>query len=433
MNAMKKILLILALFVLTVDTRAQVPAPGPKQNVPILISNGTAHLGTGEIIENAAIGFENGVITFVGTASDQFPNKESYKKIDVKGKHLYPGFILPNSILGLVEVNPIRATRDYRETGSLNPNVRSAIAYNTDSEIIPTLRYNGILTAQVIPVGGLISGTSSIMQLDAWNWEDALIKEDDGIHLFWPRKLTFQGTAKPEDVAKANEKYELNIQSLHNIFQAAKSYSQVQTEKANLKLEAMKGLFDGSQQLFIRVDKAKDIVRSIEFAKEYLVKNVVLVGATEALVVKDYIKDNDIPIILTNVNKILGTTDASVDAVLKMPFMLNKEEILFCLGYGLASHVVRNLPFLAGTSVAYGMNKEEALKTITLNTAKILKIDDQLGSIEVGKHATMFVSEGDALDMRTNKLTMAFIQGRKVTLEAMQQELYQKYKAKYGQ
>lgn len=430
---MNKLSIILIFTISWGIAEAQVPAPGAKQIQSILLVNGAAHLGTGELIENSAIGFENGKITFVGKSDAEITEKIKYQVIDISGKHVYPGFILPSTDLGLNEVSALRATQDKSETGSLKPNVRSAIAYNTDSEIIPTLRFNGILTAQIAPVGGLISGTSSIMQLDAWNWEDGLVKKDDGIHLFWPRKRVFQGNSKPEDISKANKQYESTLKSLKDFFVASKSYSQSTDQKVNIKLEAMRGLFDGNKQLFINVTKAKDIIRSIEFVKKYEVKNIVLVDATEVYHVKEYVKENNIPVILNDIHGMPSSSDGDIDEAFKLPYQLYQEGILFCLGYSSSLMSMRNLPFFAGTSVAYGMDKEEALKTITFNTAKILKIDDQFGSLEVGKQATFFISEGDALDMRTNKLTMAFIQGRKVTLDAMQQELYQKYKAKYGQ
>lgn len=424
-----KALLVLIYIIVGQASLAQVPSPGEQQARPILLVNGTLHTGTGQAIEKSVVGFDKGIITVVGTASQQVDNKGNYEVIDVSGKHIYPGFILPSTDLGLNEVAAVRATQDKAEAGSIKPNVRAAIAYNTDSEIIPTLRFNGILTAQVAPKGGIIPGVSSVMQLDAWNWEDALIQEDDAIHLNWPTKPVFRDEPKPEQL----KGYKNALESLRATFEAAESYYKEPKPKMNLKLESMKGLFDGSKQLFIHVSKAKEIVRSLDFSKEFGVKNRVLVDAVEVLLVKEYVKENDIPVILNEVHAMPYTADGDVDESYKLPYLLHQEGIRFCLGYSSEVMRTRNLPFLAGTAVAYGLDNEEAVKSITLSTAQILKIDDRLGSIETGKYATLFVSEGDALDMRTNRLTHIFIQGRKVALEAMQQELYQKYKAKYGQ
>ncbi|MFY0650922.1 MAG: amidohydrolase family protein [Cyclobacteriaceae bacterium] len=431
MRDMKKIFILALITIFTYSLSAQTPSPGAAQSEAILVVNGTLHLGTGEVVENGAVAFENGTITFVGKSED-VEDKSKYKTIDISDQHLYPGFILPGVDLGLNEIAAVRASQDKAEVGNLKPHVRSVISYNTDSEIIPTLRFNGILTAQVAPKGGYISGTSSIMQLDAWNWEDGLIKEDDGIHMTWPAKRIFSGTEKPDQVAKVKAAYNSALQSIKDLFDAAKAYSSSTPKSKNLKLEAMKGLFDGSKQLFIRVNKAKDIIRSVTFAKEYGVKNIVLIDAIEVLLVADFVKENNIPVILNNVHSLPYRRGDDVDQMYKLPAQLEEKGLQYCLGYRGWVMGSRNLPFFAGSAAAYGLDKEEALKAITLNTAVILKIDDKLGSIEVGKDASFFVSEGDALDMRGNKLTTAYIQGRKVTLEAMQQRLYQKYKAKYG-
>ncbi len=424
---MKKILFLFCLTIHCLLTDAQTPAPGTAQTKPIMITNITAHIGNGEVIENANISFHNGVITRVSTSP--MADKMAYEIIDGTGKHAYPGFILPSTDLGLNEVAAVRASQDKAETGSIKPNVRSIIAYNTDSEIIPTLRFNGVLLAQITPVGGMISGSSSIVQLDAWNWEDALVKEDDGIHLNWPAKPFFREKPKPEQLKGYNKA----ITTLDETFEAAYRFFQGDNEQSNLKLKAMTGLFDGSKQLFVHVWKAKDIIRSVEFAKKHNVRKIVLVDAAEVLYVKEYLAENNIPVILNETHAMPYTTDSDIDESFKLPYELQKAGVKFCLGYSTEVMRTRNLPFIAGTAAAYGLPKEEALRAITLSTAEILGINEKLGSIEVGKQATFFISEGDALDMRSNKLTHAFIDGRKVTLEAMQQELYQKYKTKYGQ
>ncbi|MEM7510014.1 MAG: amidohydrolase, partial [Bacteroidota bacterium] len=188
MNIKNIIVLLFISVAFTIQIQAQTRVvPAPAQEKPILLSGATAHLGNGEVIESAMIGFKDGKISLVTNIAAAVSVAE-YEVIDVSGKHIYPGFILPVSGLGLAEVNAVRATVDNSEQGAYNPNVRSIIAYNTDSEVIPTFRFNGILMTQVTPSSGVIPGTSSIVQLDAWNWEDAVYKMDDAIHLDWPAK-----------------------------------------------------------------------------------------------------------------------------------------------------------------------------------------------------------------------------------------------------
>ena len=159
--------------------------PAPKQTSDYSIEGATAHLGNGKVIENSLLMFSNGKLSFVGSANAKIARKGTV--INAKGKHVYPGFIAANASLGLVEIDAVRATDDESEVGTMNPHIRSIIAYNTESKVTESMRPNGVLLGQITPRGGTISGTSSIMQFDAWNWQDAVIKKDDAIHMNWPR------------------------------------------------------------------------------------------------------------------------------------------------------------------------------------------------------------------------------------------------------
>jgi len=432
----RNIITILLMAVCTMSYAQYPLIPAAAQSKPVLLKGATAHLGNGQVIQNSAIGFENGKLTIVADATAVRIDETGYEVIDVSGKHVYPGFIIPNSSLGLGEVGNVRSTNDLNEEGDYNPNVRSIVAYNADSEMIPTYRFNGILMAQITPQGGTIPGGSSIVQLDAWNWEDAAYKLDEGIHLNWPgkRRGNFDFTTFTFSFTD-NENYPRQVQELEVLFRDATSYTKLVAPKApNLKLEAMKGLFDGTKTLYIHSNNAKEIVESIRFAKEQGVQKIVLITADQALFVTSFIKENNIPVIIEEVHNTPSTSGTDYDLPYRLPSMLQKEGIKVSLGYsqGSAPQSARNLMFTAGTVAAFGGEKEEALKMITLNTAEILGIDDKVGSLAVGKDATLFVSEGDALDMKTSILNQAYIQGRRITLDGMQQSLYKKYKEKYG-
>ena len=157
-----------------------------QNNNPIVLIGGLAHIGNGEVIENSVIVITDGKIEQIGQIQNVKFDRKNVEIINVQNKHIYPSFILPNTTLGLVEIDAIRASRDEREVGTFNSNVRSQIAYNTESIVISTVRTNGILLAQVTPRGGLISGTSSIMKLKGNNWKDATYLKDDGLHINWP-------------------------------------------------------------------------------------------------------------------------------------------------------------------------------------------------------------------------------------------------------
>ncbi len=423
-------ILILTLFVSAFSFAQQ--TPGDKQTKAITIEGATAHLGNGEVIENALIMFENGKLTFVGSANTKIARSGTI--IDGKGKHVYPGFIAPNSTLGLVEVDAVRATNDDDEVGAMNPHVRSIIAYNTESKIVESMRPNGVLMAQITPRGGRISGTSSVVQLDAWNWEDAVIKEDDAVHLNWPSNYSRGRWWLGEpNVLKENKNYTKEVEELNNYFAQSKAYNANKTTPKDLPFEALEGVTNGTKKLYVHVDYEKGITDAINFAKAQNITQLVIVGGYEAINVVDLLKQNNIPVLLQRTHSRPKGDDHDYDLPYKLATQLVNAGVLVGLENSgdMERMNTRNLPFLAGTTVAYGLTKAQALSLITLNTAKILGVDDKVGSLEVGKDATLFICEGDALDMRTNKLDKAFIQGRDVSLETHQTELYKRYSEKY--
>ncbi len=413
---------------------AQVPSPGKPQEGPIVLLGATVHVGNGQVIENAALAFENGKITEVSPQADFKGDLARYKAVQLDGKHIYPGFILPNTDLGLVEIGAVRATVDSEEIGQLNPNIRAIISYNTDSELIPASRFNGILLAQTTPHGGLVSGASSVVQLDAWNWEDAAVKIDDALHLNWPGRYRNQFDFETFTVSRVkNKNYATTLQALEQTFADAIAHKSLGKQAPiNLKLSAMHGLFDGTKALHLHVDEAREIVESIQFAQKHGVKNIVLVGASDALSVVDFLKEHKIPVVVADVHRLPSRRHEDYNLPYRLPAELHKAGITVALAYEGVSNA-RNLAFYAGTTATHGsLTPAEALQLITQNTAKILGIDHTYGTLEKGKSATLFVSTGDALDMLGNKLEHAFIDGRELTLPAMQQRLYEKYKAKYG-
>ncbi len=442
-NQMKNITYIFFLLV-SLTSVAQNPAPGRAQTRPIALIGGTIHVGNGTVIENGTLVFANGRITAIGDASTAKP--ADAETITVTGKHVYPGLISPASTVGLQEIGAVRATVDMREVGNINPNVRALIAYSTDSEIIPTIRNNGLLLTQATPQGGILSGSSSVMQADGWNWEDAVLRADDGLWLTWP--AYFARSFSEEDFTLAvrkNERRPEIIAALRVTFADAKAYADIKSPNRidgpridgppmNLKLEAMRGLFTGSQALYIRADAGKDIIEAVQFAKAMGVKRPVIVGAEDAAGVVTFLKENNVPVILSQLHRLPNRADEAVDMPYRLPGILHNAGILVALSYADEWWRTRNLPFQAGTAAGFGVaNREDALKMITQNPAKIMGIDALVGTLETGKHATLFVSAGDALDMRTNVVEQAYIQGRKVNLDDRHKRLYNTYKDKYGQ
>jgi hypothetical protein len=314
------------------------------------------------------------------------------------------------------------------------PHIRSIIAYNAESKLVESMRPNGVLMGQIVPRGGRISGTSSIVQFDAWNWEDAVIKEDDGLHINWPSSFTRGRWWAGEDPGiKPSDDYQEELLELEEFFASAKAYLEGNSEKTNLAYNAMKNVFSGEKRVFIHVDGKKEILDVIDFKQKQEIEHLVIVGGYEAHKAIEELKENNIPVLVQRPHDQPNSEDHDYDFPYKLAGILHNKGVLVALesSGSMERMNTRNLPFYAGTAGAYGLGKEEALKLITSNTAKILGIDDMVGTLEKGKDATLFISEGDALDMRGNILTHAFIQGREVSLETHQTELYQRYMEKY--
>ncbi len=405
--------------------------PAKSQTEKITIQGATLHLGNGQVIKNSNITFENGLITAIGNET----NTSNGIVINATGKHVYPGFIIPNSTLGLGELDAVKATIDQQEIGDDVSNVRSLIAYNAESQVVEASRLNGVLIAQITPQGGTISGTSSIVQLDAWNWEDAAVKVDDGIHLNWPTifKSKNEGFGS-RAFSEENKAYSKKVTDITDLFVQAKSYNQKGNNSRNLGLESLKSLFSGEKKLYIHADLEQEIIDAIQFSKDLNIPDMVIIGGSEAHKVMELLKTSKTAVLVKRVHSLPNSEDDDYDMFYKLPALLMQNNILVGLeASGQMDRMnTRNLPFYAGHTSAYGIDQEQALQMITENTAKILGISDKYGTLEIGKSATLFVSEGNALDMRTNQLTDAFIDGRKIILKSHQTELYERYRNKYA-
>jgi imidazolonepropionase-like amidohydrolase len=412
-------------------------SPAPKQTGTTIITNGTVHIGNGQVLQNASVIITDGKITAVGT---NLAVPAGATVVNAEGKQVYPGLILPLTNLGLVEIPSVRATNDVQEIGELNPNVRSIVAYNTDSKIINTLKSSGILLASVTPEGGLISGSSSVVQLDAWNWQDAAYKTDGGIHFNMPALISlprgFRGGGggngpqqPPVDPVKQGLE---QVDKIKSFFREAQAYNREATHtETNLKFASVKGLFDKSQKLYIHANTVKQMLVALDFVKEFNF-DVVLVGASDSWQIADLLKQNNVSVILNQMHSLPTIEDDDVDQTFKTPAMLQKAGVVFAINDEDGQTRGRNLSYNAGTAAAYGLTKEQALQAITLNAAKVLGVEDKTGSIEVGKDANIIISSGDILDMKTSTVTDAFIQGRKVDLTDKQKLLNEKYNTKYG-
>ena len=414
--------------------------PGPEQKTPILLTNGTIHTVTGENITNGQILFEDGVILAIGKTVKVPANCET---IDVSGKHVYPGLIAGISSIGLVEINSVRATIDFGELGTINSNIRAEVAVNPDSEIIPVTRANGILMAHVITStsrGGLVAGTSAVMKLDGWTTENMTLQAPVGMTISWPGDPNIARfnpeTAGANNPDKAEENYAKTIKKLGDLFKDARAFWNAKdngkaTLDVDLRWEALGPVLSKEIPVHIFAQTARQIRDAVQWAKAEKV-NMVLLGGADAWRLTDLLKDNKVAVIIGGVNLLPLRRSDSYDSLYANATRLHRAGVQFAIGYSGSEAKQRNLPYEAGKAVAFGLPKDEALKAITIYPAKILGIADRVGSLEVGKDATLIVTTGDPLDIRSN-VEMAFIQGRPVDLSSRHTQLYEKYQQRYQQ
>ncbi|MEH0165800.1 amidohydrolase family protein [Paucibacter sp. JuS9] len=419
-------------------TQANPNVPPPAQAKPLLISNATLHTVSGPVLSNGRMLVEGGRIKAIGGAELAAP--AGAQVIDLKGRHVYPGMVSANTVMGLVEVSAVRATVDTAETGSINPNARALVAINADSDIIPVTRASGVLTVLSVPQPragtGLLAGTSALVQLDGWNWEDMAIRPEVGLHVSMPTMRTaasvFATSEAPRDELRRTVTAKLRL--LDEVFESAAAYAKAKAADAKTPLdtrwEAMLPVVRGERPVFIDANDRWQIRQALEFADRFKLK-IVIVGGADAAVFANELKARDIPVVIGSLNRLPLRRDDDVDAIFRLPAELARAGVRFCIAReDRDPSNERNLGFEAGQAVAFGLPADEALKAITLYPARILGAENLLGSLEVGKLASFFVSDGDPLDIRSN-VERIFIQGREIELKDKQTGLRDKYLQRY--
>ncbi|MCK5127048.1 MAG: amidohydrolase family protein [candidate division Zixibacteria bacterium] len=426
---MRIIIYTLLIFMIVSLVQAHDYVPGKIQDHPILLRGGTVYTVSDGIKENSDVLFNDGRIVDIG---ENIIVPENTEIINVTGKHIYPGLIAAYSYIGLVEIGSVRATNDRREIGTINPNILAHIAYNPDSEIIPSVRSNGITTALIVPGGRLITGTSSLLNLDGWTWEDATEKLNVGMHLIWPAVKAVKGYDDKRSLEEIKKELRENREVLYEAFDDAKVYYLAQQADASIKKDlrwdAMVPVFDKEIPVFIQANDYRQIDQAVQFSKDYDF-NMILVGGRDAWMCPELLKDNKIPVIVAWTQALPGREDDGYDLRYSLPARLYEAGVKFCMAQA-GGGWSRNLPFQAGQAIAFGLPKEEALRALTLSVAEILDVDQNLGSLEVGKKATIIVSDGDIFDILTHKIIYEFIEGKKVDLNNKHKELYEKYRQK---
>jgi len=432
-------LLVVCLLCVLCDSVVQASdqIPSPPQSRPIAIVGGDVFPVDGPPIPGGTVVFDKGKIIDVGRTV-KVP--EGAETIDAKGKRVYPGLFDPASDLGLVEINLVRQSVDSSETGAINPNVRAEKAMNPDSEHIPVARSNGVLLSVVAPEGGVISGSSAVVQLDGWTWEDVTLKSPAAIHMTWPTmRVVPRRFGTPEPDAEQTKRRDEQLEQIRKTFDDARAYKAARESDASKasapfdsRWDAMIPLLDGTIPLVVNANDVLQIQSAVAFAQREKVR-LIIAGGYDAPMCAELLKKHDVPVIIAGTHRLPQRRGDAYDAAFTLPRRLSEAGVKFVIGsIDRFNGNYRNLPYNAATAAAYGLPPNEALAAITLRVAELYGVADRVGSITIGKDATLFIADGDILEVPTH-VEAAFIQGRKIDLSDKQKQLYNKYRQKYEQ
>ncbi|MEY4326737.1 MAG: amidohydrolase [Verrucomicrobiota bacterium] len=401
----------------------------------VLLKDGWIFTASGPVLTNASVLIRDGRIQKVGSGLTD----KADTVVELGGHRVFPGLIAPTTVLGLLEIDALRATRDTTEVGEYSADVSAWIAVNPDSELIPVARANGYTHAQVVPSGGTVSGYSGLIQLDGWTIEDLTIEKAVALHLRWPG-FGLDTTPRPpgkdsgpslEDQVRDRDR---KLREIDSFFTEATAYSQAKkVAKEGFKTvpawEAMLPVVRKERPLWIHVNEARGIRSAAEWSVRRGFK-AVIAGGRDAWREAAYLAEHHIPVAYEHVfTQPVRDTDP-YDVHYSAPAVLAKAGVLLAFSEGteqFGASNIRNIPYSAAQARAFGLPYEDAVRGLTLNAAQILGVSDRLGSIEPGKEATLFIADGDILDLKAQVKRM-WIRGREVDLSSRHTRLYEKYR-----
>lgn len=418
-----KTFLSLALALLMVVAQAQ----NPKGKYgTFALTNASIQTVTNGIIEKGTVVISNGKIIAVGS-NVSIP--QGAAQIDCKGQWIYPGMIDGGTKLGMVEISAVARTVDYNEVGDIVPQMKALTTINPNSALIPVTRVSGVTTVIAAPDGGLMPGTAALVNLHGYT-PDQMYAGFEAIVLNFPstgRRGSFDRRSD-EDIKKASDKA---MEKINDAWEKAVQYHKLDSASKGKgisyypELQALLPVVRGVQTLMIEVDASKDILAALKWVKEKKIKKVVLSGVLEGWRVADEIAKSSIPVITGPVQAVPSREYDRYDRAYANAGLMKKAGVKIAIRTANAENV-RNLPYHAAYAAAYGLGKEEALRAITIVPAEIFGLADKLGSIEVGKNANLFVSDGDPFETKTN-IKHVFIDGWQIPMVSRHTQFYDEF------
>jgi len=409
----------------------------------ILLAGAVVHTVTGETLSPGDVLIRDGKIAGV----DKTLAADGATRVELKGQHLYPGLLSLDTALGLTEIEAVRATADAAEVGEFTPDVESWISVNPDSELIPVARANGNAYFETAPQGGIVSGQSGLMAVDGWTTEQMTVKTGIALHLSWPAmeldttpKERARGKTKPKSLEEQAKERRTKLQSVTEFFEEAKAYAKAKEAATNGKgaapdrvpaWEAMLPYVRGERPIVVHANDIRQIRAAVAWAGTNQMK-VLLAGGRDAWMVAALLAAKQIPVIYEHTYTQPSRDTEPYDVHFKAAAVLHQAgvKVVFSLGArAFDAPLVRNLPYAAAQAVAFGLPEAEALKGLTLYPAQLAGVAERVGSIDVGKDATLFAADGDILDNRA-RVTHFWLAGKEVSIESRHTKLYEKYRAR---
>ena len=414
------------------------PAASGAKTTVLALTGGTVHTVTGPTIGNATILVEDGKITQVGADVTAPPDAQV---VSCAGKHIYPGMIAANTVLGLTEIGSVRGTNDFEETGNVNPDIQAEVQINPESDLIPVARVNGITRVLVVPQGGAVAGTAAVVTLEGWTYEDMTVKAPAGLLVQWPNMTPVHAwweTRSDEEQKKAREQA---IENIRTTFDDARAYWKARDAEKKMgiprhdrdvKWDAMGKALRGEIPVMFRASALNQIHAVLKLVDEQNLPNVILVDGDDSWRVADELKARNIAVITGSTLAMPERRYEPYDEAFTVPARLQAAGVRYCISDGGSPFVAmnaRNLPYNAAMASAFGLPRDEALKSVTLYPAQILGVADRFGSIEPGKVADLVVTNGDLLEIATH-VEQVYIGGWPIPMETRQTRLFTKYDAR---
>jgi imidazolonepropionase-like amidohydrolase len=401
----------------------------------VVLRGATVHPVAGPDLANGSVVLQDGKISAVGPSGAA---PAGARVVDLSGKHVYPTLLPPVTVLGLVEISSVRGTVDTAELGEVNPEARADFAMNFDSELLAVARSAGILVAGISPVGGIVSGSAAVMKLEGWTREDATLKAPAAVTVAWPNLEIDRSPTARMSVRLQEKKRDEAVRMLKDAFADARAYAKAKAAEgkagvprhdADAKLEALVPAVEGRLPVLVVADRLAQIRAALDWARDEKLK-IVIVGGADAWRLADELARADVPVIFDAVLDLPLRSDDPYDARFAAAGILSKAGVRVAFNDGssnFSAPLVRQLTLQAAAAVAFGFPREKAVGAMTLEPARILGVADRVGSLEPGKDATLIVTDGDILDLRT-RIVAAYLDGRPLDLTDKQKRLYERYR-----